>query len=155
MWLAERAGINRTLVVAGVRRNLRHNGELDLSNATWRPVKRFIRHPEYISTYSPADIGLIEIADPPFDLGRRTNIYPACLLMKSIDLADYGLLLITKQSQSLYLPVEMKELATKREENGLHHVYVEQQKNESTPCDRSLICYSSNSTELCETDNGR
>lgn len=150
--MAETDGINRTMVVAG----LQVGDPETMRKTNWRTVRRLIKHPEYVHKYSPADVGLIEI-EPALELGERTNIYPICLSMKKFDLADYGLLLITGQSQSLYLPdsMEAKEIEEQKERNELSYAYVKQKKNGSTFCDSPLVCFSSNSTNICKCYTGR
>lgn len=51
-------------------------------------VEWYDRHPSFYNTSIGYDIGLIRVKTP-FELGPRTNIYPACLLFQQIYESDF------------------------------------------------------------------
>ena len=142
----ESYGVERTFVAVGLQ-----DGRLD--KAVQRKIKHIVKHPDYEKNDPLMDYGLIEITEP-IELGKKSNIYPACLLVREIDDFDYGLLLVTGRgrSQRLYMPnsVEGREMTR----DGRQFARVK--RKISLHCDSSfLLCFTSNSTEICAGDSGK
>lgn len=150
-------GIEKALVVAGQQLNPQTNKTVQ------RKIKRYIKHSDYENHDLIMDYGLIEIADP-LELGAKTNIWPTCLLIRELDDFDYGLLLVTRRgrSQRLYLPEffgrkamnETSEIKA-RTRDGRQFAYVKRRDSRASDCGTPfLICFASDSAEICSGDSG-